>query len=73
MGLGELTRKGWKKDPRKQGKDNLSAAIFSLIVGNTICYFAYGEIIPIGVDLLILAWGIIGYFLGLYFDRQRKR
>lgn len=71
MGLGALTRKGWKNNPREQGKFNLCAAIFGLIVGNIISYFDSGDILPVEMNLFILGWGVISYFVGICLGYSR--
>ena len=47
MGLAAITRKGWQKNPLKQGLWNLKASIFSIIVGNVVIYLLEGNIIII--------------------------
>lgn len=73
MGLAALTRKGWKENPKQQGKINLFVAFLAVIVGDAISYFVYGEMSPIEVNMIFLAWGIISYFLGLFLGHLRKK
>ena len=75
MGLGALTRKGWEQDPRKQGKSNLYAAIFGIIVGIPII-FLIDKDVDLSVLLIIpvyLGWGVFSYFMGIFLDKQRKK
>lgn len=73
MGLAALTRKGWKKNPREQGKFNLCAAILGLIVGNIISYFVSGDILSVEMNLFILGWGVISYFAGICLEYSRGK
>lgn len=73
MGLAALTRRGWQKNPKAQGKWNFYASIFGIIVGNAINYFLEREFIPGWADLLILGWGVFSYLGGLILAHLNKK
>lgn len=73
MGLAALTRRGWQKNPKAQGKWNFYASIFGIIVGNAINYFLEREFISGWADLLILGWGIFSYLLGIFLESCNRK
>lgn len=72
MGLAAITRKGWVKNPRKQGLRNLEASIFGVAVGNVGFYLFDGELIPWWGDLFFLGWGVVSFILGIICDAHNK-
>lgn len=69
MGLAALTRKGWRTNPKEQGRWNLFASIFGIVVG-TIANLMMGEnvlnttyFVVMGIFLL---WGIVSFLMGLW-------
>ena len=61
MGLSALTRKGWQTNPREQGRWNLYASIFGIVVG-TIANLMVGEEVLNATTLLL--WDL--YYYGIF-------
>ena len=72
MGYSFLTRKRWEQNPKGEGKYRLYSCIPIIVISNIISYFVYDEILPIYCDLIVLGWGIVGYFVGILLDRLKN-
>ena len=69
MGLSALTRKGWQTNPKKQGRWNLYASIFGIVVGTIVNLMMGEEVLNTTYFIimgLFLLWGIISFFMGLW-------
>lgn len=75
MGLSALTRRGWKENPRKQGRWNVYVSIFAIIFG-TIVNLLLGEDVEdilswryLGIMGLFLLWGLFSLLMGILLDK----
>lgn len=74
MGLAAITRKGWKENPRRQGRWNLIASILVCVFSLLVLFLVDGDWLDALYILpLFLLWGVFSYVRGIVLDKMNRK